>query len=108
MALNWILLGCALIGLISSTVYLFLVVKAARRFRSRPRESTAMAPLPFVSVFKPLRGLEPFLERNLESFFQQDYPDFELIFGVRHETDPALAIVRALQSRYPHVKVKIV
>jgi ceramide glucosyltransferase len=61
-----------------------------------------------VSVLKPLCGLEPGLDKNLESFFRLDYPQFELVFGTRDDRDPALNVVRELQRRHPHVPVKIV
>ena len=48
------------------------------------------------------------LERNLESFFLQEYPQFEIIFGARHEEDPALKIVRALREKYPHIQASVV
>jgi ceramide glucosyltransferase len=38
--------------------------------------------LPPVSVLKPLYGVEPELEQNLESFFLEDYPDFEIICSI--------------------------
>src|SRR6058998_3249035 len=110
MSLILIPLVCSLVGLISSTVYLALVLKAVWRFRAvnRSINQEQASALPPVSVLKPLRGLEPFLERNLESFFLQDYPDFELIFGLRDDTDAALEIVRALSAKYPNVKARIV
>jgi ceramide glucosyltransferase len=97
------------VALVSSTVYLILVIIAARRFRNAgggidPDRTT----LPPVTVLKPLHGLEPFLELNLESFFQQDYPEFEIIFGARDVNDPALGIVQSLQARYPAVKTRVV
>src|SRR5437667_2865939 len=52
--------------------------------------------------------MEPQLDGNLKSFFLQDYPDFEIIFGARHGTDPALRIVESLQQKYPHVRTRIV
>lgn len=55
---------------------------------------------------KPVCGLEPNLEENLASFFQQDYPNFEIVFGARDAADPALEIVRNLQRRFPAVNVK--
>jgi ceramide glucosyltransferase len=61
-----------------------------------------------VTVLKPIRGLEPRLERNLESFFVQNYPSFELIFGARDADDPALAIVENLKRKYPNVPTHIV
>jgi ceramide glucosyltransferase len=103
------LLLCSLVGLTSSTVYLILVLEAARRFR---RQSSDASPRdlswPFVTALKPLHGLEPMLERNLESFFRQDYPHFEIIFGARHQDDPALEIVQTLRDKYPGVKATIV
>lgn len=63
---------------------------------------------PRVTVLKPLHGLEPQLETNLESFFLQDYPDFEIIFGARDSRDPALRIVESLQRKYPNVPTRIV
>jgi ceramide glucosyltransferase len=62
---------------------------------------------PPVTLFKPVHGMEPRLLENLESFFQQDYPEFELIFGARHERDEALVLVRQLCHKYPHVPVRI-
>ena len=99
----------SIIGLISSTVYLVLVLEASRRFRRAPRTRMVdPASLPAVTVLKPLHGLEPYLERNLESFFVQNYPDFELIFGVRDANDPALEVVEALRRKHPHVKTGVV
>ena len=104
-----VLLACSIVGLTASTVYLILVLAAARRFRAeRGNADVTGLPCPFVTVLKPLHGLEPMLERNLESFFVQDYPEFEIIFGARHETDPALKVVEELRTRYPQVKTTIV
>jgi ceramide glucosyltransferase len=93
------------VGLLSSTVYLMLVILASRRFRRS--EHAGIDQLPSVTLLKPLHGLEPFLERNLESFFRQDYPDFEIIFGARDSADPALKIVESLQLKYPRVKTRV-
>src|SRR5215831_16252639 len=99
------LLLFSLIGLTSSTVYLILVMEAARRFRrEKSGELGRNSAWPFVTVLKPLHGMEPMLERNLESFFLQDYPQFEIIFGARFDEDPALKIVDTLRLKYPAVK----
>lgn len=100
---------CSILGLLSSTTYLLLAIVAARRFRRESRnERRTVAQLPFVSVLKPLHGMEPMLERNLESFFRQDYPKFEIVFGARHREDPALQIVEGLRLKYPQVRTSVV
>jgi ceramide glucosyltransferase len=109
-----LLLLIALVGLVSSTVFLLLVVLAAHRFRRTARQAAAAtaaltdAEFPPVSILKAVCGLEPLLESNLESFFQQDYPQFELIFGARTPEDPAIAVVNRLRGRYPQVKSRCV
>ena len=100
-----ILFWMAAVGSVTSTIYCGMVLAAATRFGLRKRrESKAVADfLPPLSVLKPLHGTEPGMERNLETFFEQDYPDFELLFCARFETDEGLKLARAVGQRYPHV-----
>ena len=105
------LLALALIGTVSSTVFLALVLVAARQFRKSAQPVRAVVPsehLPAVTILKPICGLEPQLERNLASFFELDYPDYEIVFGCRTADDPALSVVSTLRARYPDVPVRIV
>jgi ceramide glucosyltransferase len=108
------LLAVALVGTASSTVFLVLALLAALRrarlARAQAAEAAAVADaaLPPVSILKPLHGAEPELEANLESFFRQSYPGFELIFGCREASDPALEVVERLRQRYPQVAVQVV
>ena len=76
--------------LTGSLVYCVLVVAAARRFLS----ATLPAPgcKPPVSVLKPLCGHDDGLEENLRGFFVQDYPEYEVVFGVHRQDDPAVAV----------------
>jgi ceramide glucosyltransferase len=103
-----LLLLCSVVGLLSCTAFLVLLAAAVFRFRRRALLSPFAGLWPSVSLLKPLHGLEPELEGNLESFFRQDYPRYEIIFGCREESDPALDVVQAVRRRYPHVAVKIV
>jgi len=109
-----VLLGIASFGLASSTVFLFLVIIAAARFKLRAKEIqgsisiVARDQLPPVTIFKPLHGMEERLERNLESFFQQDYPVYEIIIGARNANDAAIKVTERLRARYPQVKSRIV
>ncbi len=111
---GFILMAIAAIGTLTSTIYLALVLIAAERHRRLcARAQTAVnsmdpAALPSVCVLKPVHGLEPRLFENLESFFRQDYPAYEIIFGTRTPEDPALAVVDQLRQKYPYVPVRIV
>jgi ceramide glucosyltransferase len=114
-AIVWrILITAALLGTLTSTIFLFMVLAAAVRYRKRAREARVAAEavpresLPSVTILKPLHGMEPCLEQNLETFFHQDYPDFEIIFAARDADNAALQIAEKVRARYPHVKSRIV
>ena len=100
----------ALLGTVTSTIYCLLVIVAAVRFgvRKRREDGAETAVLPPLSVLKPLHGTESGMERNLESFFEQDYPEFELLFCARQESDAGLQLARRVGARYPHVDARYV
>jgi ceramide glucosyltransferase len=103
-----VLLAIALLGTLTSTAYVLLVCLGVLRFCRRRRAEIAFTDFtPPVSILKPLHGLEPNLEQNLESFFRQDYPEFELIFCARRADDPGLALARRLAERFPHVPIRL-
>jgi ceramide glucosyltransferase len=103
----YFVLAVALIGLLSSTVFLGLALAGVIRFRSDTRKQFASIPddahLPPVSVLKPVHGLEAQLKENIESFFQQNYPAYEVLFATDSANDPALEVVREVCARYPHI-----
>jgi len=83
-----------------------LGVAGVRGFVARKPDS--MGNYPAVTVLKPLHGGEPLLEPALETFFLQDYPAIQLVFGVQRADDPAAAAVQRLRARYPHVDATLV
>jgi ceramide glucosyltransferase len=62
---------------------------------------------PAVTVLKPLCGAEPETYDCLRSFCDQDYPEFQIIFGVADAADPVIAIVQQLQREFPHRNLQI-
>ena len=77
-----------------------------RRFRE-----TAAAPgleRQAVSILKPLCGAEPHLLEGLHSFARQDYPQLQIVFGVRDAADPAIEVVRQLQREFPDLDATLV
>ncbi len=93
--------------MLASCIYCLLAVIAAHRQRRRRRPQGTCVCTP-ISILKPLAGLDDGLEANLRSFFEQDYPCFELLFAVRHAYDPAAAVVQDLISQYPHVDARLI
>jgi ceramide glucosyltransferase len=98
------LLLLSIIGIFTSTMYALLVAAGAVRQARRRRAMLPGTFAPPVSLLKPLHGLEPDLESHLQSFFEQDYPDFEIIFCARTAQDPGLEIARRVAGRYPKIR----
>lgn len=82
-----------------------------RRYVVKPHSPTASAEtdaVEGVSILRPLKGLDPNIYENLETSFLQLYPKFEIIFAAADEEDQALAVVRELIAKYPHVDARII
>lgn len=94
-------------GLLISAGYGTLAVIAVLIWERRNRQVGAQ-PLPPVSVLKPLCGPEPGLYENLRSFCQQDFPEFEIVFGVLDRRDPALEVVERLRAEFPALSIEVV
>jgi ceramide glucosyltransferase len=97
-------LAWALIALCTTWIVLGLASVARVRFRTSGRASK----LPPVTVLKPLCGADPSLRKNLESFFVQDHPDMEILFGVEGPGDPAVDVVNELLAAHPGVRACLV
>ena len=81
-------------------------VLAVARFAKRPPREPGTRPP--VTVLKPLHGAEPLLDEALATFCAQDYPAFQLVFGVSHANDPAVAAVASLRRRFPEADIDLV
>ena len=64
--------------------------------------------LPEITVLKPLYGDEAMLEAALASFCAQDYPAFQIVFGVQSAADPALLAIERVRARFPSVEIDVV
>ena len=63
---------------------------------------------PPVTILKPLRGLDPAMHEAFVSQIEQEYPAFEILFGVRDPEDPAIAEVARLQASYPEKAIRLI
>lgn len=96
------MLAAALGSLLGCSAYCILAIAAAIRHRRRSRVPDRVPETPF-SILKPLSGLDEGLEDNLRSYFEVNYRNFELLFAVRHASDPAVPVVRRLMAEYATV-----
>ena len=96
-------IGC----LASACGYGVLAVLSLMVWRVRSRRVTPALPEP-VSLLAPLCGMEPDLYQRLRSFCAQDYPAYEVVFGVQSDTDPVIPVVKRLIHEFPDLKIKLI
>jgi ceramide glucosyltransferase len=106
-----VLLGLAVFGLLASTVVAGIVLAAVPgylRERHAARRLVLARPgfTPPLTLLKPLHGAEPGLEEYLASFFEQDYPEYEILFCAREPGDAGLEIARRVAARFPLIPAR--
>src|SRR6185295_12102856 len=89
-----------------STLYWLYALACVVRFRRQPLPGPAESPA--VTILKPLCGAHPELYESLRSFCEQDYPDFQIVFGVRNPADPAVDVVNRLMDEFRTQNLKLV
>lgn len=94
----------AVLIITAGTIRTVYELRSARRNGGLPVPPRDLQP---ISIIKPLKGLDPGVKENLESFFHIDYPKFELLFCVGESSDPVIPIVQELIARYPHVQAHL-
>ena len=100
--MTWI--GFTLIAL-TMAYGVIAVVAASKRIRSSP---LATRDAPPVTILKPLCGAEPETYECLRSFCDQEYPQFQVVFGVCDSHDPVVAIVERLRQEFPQHDLSLV
>ncbi len=100
----------AVLGCLASSVYYAICLWSAAAFlRARKlHKDIGSAPLPPVSILKPLKGVDPDIYQSFRSHCLQDYPEYEIIFGVSDPADPAIASVEQLQREFPDRSIRLV
>lgn len=94
--------------LTAAWVYQFLALICLGRFFRPSASAPPVATGPGITVFKPLKGLSPLSRECLTSFLTQDYPVYQVLFGVRDPDDPVLALLRELARAYPRCDLSVV
>jgi ceramide glucosyltransferase len=101
-ALAWLLCAASAAG----SLYLLCAGVAVRRFAARAQPPAPLAAP--VSILKPLCGEDAGLYGNLESFCRQDYPQWQVVFGVQDSGDAAIPVVRRLIAAHPEADLVLV
>lgn len=79
---------------------------AARYVRPLP-DPTEARDWPFISLIRPLCGVDQFEAETLRSSFTQDYPDYEVLLCVEDDADPVIPLARQIMAEYPEVPAKL-
>jgi ceramide glucosyltransferase len=85
----------------------FGIASFLRHRRNRLATPLRETNLPPVSILKPLKGIDPHIWEAFCSHCEQDYPEFQLIFGVSDPEDPVIEVVRKLQEKYPNRQIDL-
>lgn len=94
-------------SLVLAASYAVLALVAVLVWQMRRAPPCSLRPPP-VTVLKPLCGAEPGLYEHLRSFCLQSHPEYQIVFGVRDLTDPALTVVERLIAEFPSLPIDVV
>ena len=99
---RWALLIAAAVPL---AYYVLAIVAALRFFRGHTPPPRDFAPP--VSILKPVRGLDRQSYANYASFCDLDYPDYEILFNVADEHDPAIPVIEKIIRDFPQASIRM-
>src|SRR5215471_5640348 len=100
----------AVLGCVSSSIYYLLCLWSVRTFLAASKQSGTAdlnQHLPSISILKPLKGTDPDIYESFRSHCLQDYPEYEIIFGVSDANDPAVASVEQLKKEFPQKAIRV-
>jgi len=89
-------------------IYYVLACVAAWRFSRGADEHVLGSFQPPVSILKPLHGVDFASYENFASFCHQHYSaEYEILFAVNEQSDPAVAVVQRLMGAFPEREIKL-
>ncbi|MBO0727434.1 MAG: bacteriohopanetetrol glucosamine biosynthesis glycosyltransferase HpnI [Blastocatellia bacterium] len=105
-ALRAVSLACVIAAIV---YYIIAAVAGLLWFADRRRQrALGLNYTPPATIFKPVRGADAEAYENFASFLRQNYPEYQIIFGLREESDPAIPIIRRLIADFPGRDIELV
>jgi ceramide glucosyltransferase len=108
--MTWTVVRYALLALAAAPVIFYSIAIIAGQFffSSKATSSSQTSDfVPPVSILKPIRGLDRESYENFSSFCQRDYPEFEILFCVSDEFDPAVPVIKKLIDDFPQRAIRL-
>lgn len=88
--------------------YLSFALIALELFNLKRKKFSATDFQPAVTVLKPVYGLDPEMLDNLRSFCRQDYPEYQIIFGVHDEKDLAIPLIKKVIKEFKKIDISYI
>ena len=105
-ALRHFVLGLLLLLSLSAIAYYGYAIYAANKFFAHsPVYDEAFHPA--ISILRPICGIDSKTYQNLASFCQQEYPEYQIIFGVQDPQDPSMEVVRQLIKDFANLDIQV-
>jgi len=92
-------------SLAAAAYFLLALIAALRWLAQEPSGAAAVPPL---TLLKPMYGSDPRLYDALRSHALQDYPEFEILFGISNPRDAALEDIARLQREFPALPMRVI
>jgi ceramide glucosyltransferase len=97
----------AVLGTFSGMAYHLVCIWSANRFLQKKESGAAPDDAVGISILKPLKGTDPGMYEAFRSHCLQNYPNYEIIFGVSDPADPAIEVIARLKSEFPKRDIRL-
>ena len=91
--------------IIPPLAYALISIWCARRYFSRRAAPTVHRPP--ISILKPVKGMDADSYDNFASFCRQNYPEYQIIFAVAADDDPAIGVIRRIIADFPDLDIQL-
>jgi ceramide glucosyltransferase len=88
-------------------IYYLLASWVALKFFRRERAPRPGNYASSVSVIKPVCGVDFGSHENFASFCRQDYPNYEILFALNDDRDPALTVIQQIIAEFPERPIRV-